>query len=87
MNLLIKNTVGDFFTIIFTFTTMFLCYIFVPGAIIYVLKQDMEVLNDIKFKKMWGALYEETKLSLSGRIYSLIFILRRALFLAICFFM
>jgi hypothetical protein len=87
MHLLIKNTVGDLFAILFTFSTMFLCYIFVPGAIIYVIIKDVEVLNEINFKKRWGALYEETKPTVSGRLFTLFFIVRRALFLASCFFM
>jgi hypothetical protein len=87
MHLLISSTVGDFFTIIFSFSTMFLCYIFVPGAIIYVIIEDVEVLNELDFKKRWGALYDEAKPTVSGRLFTLFFIMRRALFLGSCFFM
>jgi hypothetical protein len=66
---------------------VFLCVIFVPGAIIWTMMQSRETLEELKFKNTWGPCYEGVSLrNYWTRGYHLVFILRRFIFIFVGFY-
>ena len=67
------------------YSGIFLTGIFLPVTLFYIYFSKKE--KDKEFKKRWGSLYEFQKVnSLSQRLYNLVYILRRCIFMAMSMF-
>ena len=79
---------GEIASIGVSFFSFFIAVIFLPGASIYVICQKHEKLKDEDFKDRWGDLYEnmyEKREDRSARFFYFIFMLRRLIFVGMCF--
>ena len=67
------------------YSGIFLTGIFLPVTLFYIYFSKKQ--KDKEFKKRWGSLYEFQKVnSLSQRLYNLVYILRRCIFMAMSMF-
>ena len=88
LSLPLDSKTGEVISLIFTFSTMFLTWIFVPVVIFWTMAQSEDTLREKSFQEKWGPIYEGLNLRKSGSLgYPLIFILRRIIFLGVCFFL
>jgi hypothetical protein len=55
-------------------------FIILPGIQIWILFQNLEKINNVKFREIWGLFFEELNLKKkSSLFYNLIYMLRRLL--------
>jgi hypothetical protein len=68
---------------------MIVTIVLLPCLLLYVIAKPFETLKQEKFKQVWGALYEDIRLkdSKSPLFNTLVFIVRRLIFIQIGFFL
>ena len=82
------STNGEILGFVFGVLCIFLTVNFLPIALTWaIFSQDESELVNKKFEKRWGALFEfmNTKNKMA-RIYNLIFVIRRLIYVMLCFF-
>lgn len=83
----VYTTWGEMFSTFLAGFGLFVALVCFPAAIIYVSRQEVEVLSKLFFFMKWGPIYEGLKTESKWTLaYYLIYILRRILFVFIVFF-
>ena len=82
----LQTASGEIASIGFSYITIFLILVFLPGTMIWALTQPTEKLKEDKFKESWEDLYSGMKTNSKWEVsYYLIFISRRVVYVAIAF--
>ena len=81
-----KEASGEKFAVVVSYFCLFSSLVLVPGAMIHILSEKLEVIQSIEFKNSYGSMYEGVKTDSKFKLaFYLIFILRRMLFSFVAF--
>jgi hypothetical protein len=84
----LSTTFGEQFAVYVAYYCLALGLVLFPLIMIYILYQKKETITSEAFTNRWGVLYEGFKTESKWQIgFNSIFLLRRILFLYICFFL
>jgi len=83
----VYSTYGEKFSTYMAGFGLFLALVGFPGAIIYVLCQDVNDLSKITFEMKWAPIYEGLRFKSKWTLaYYLVYTIRRILFVSLAFF-
>ena len=84
----LTTTWGELFSSFLAFFGLCAALVGLPGAIIYVLRQEVGVLSGVRFHQTWGKVYEGLRMESKWTLaYYLVYTLRRILFVFIAVFL
>ena len=83
----LTTTWGELFSSFCAFCGVFTALVAFPGAIIYVLRQEMDLLSETSFEKTWGPVYEGLRMKSKWTLaYYLVYTVRRIIYVFIVFY-
>ena len=82
------STNGEILGCIISIFCLFLTFNFLPTSLTWaIFLRDKNQIDKYEFKERWGALFEFMNTNkMTGRLYNLVFIIRRFLFVMLCFY-
>lgn len=83
----LTTTWGELFSSFLAFCGTVVSIVAFPGAIIYMLRQDVDVLSETRFEKTWGPIYEGLRMKSKWTLaYYLVYTVRRIIYIFIVFY-
>ena len=80
------NASGEKIAIFVSYLCLITTLVIVPGAMIHVLSEKLEIIQSIEFKSSYGSMYEGVKTDSKFKLaFYFVFILRRMMFSFIAF--
>jgi hypothetical protein len=82
----LNSTDGEVTAIYTSYYSLVMAIIILPSMMIFVINRPLSEIKEESFKKRWGSLYDGFRLHSKGQVAAnLVFMLRRILFVLICF--
>ena len=82
----LTTTNGEVVSLVYGYYSLSMTVVLIPGILLYVFTRDLESIKEKPFHQKWGSLYEEFRQNSKLQAgYMAVFVLRRAVFVAISF--